>query len=292
MPSPAPTAPLSATTASVSMRTEAKGSRPASRAAGAGHVRPGEAEDGDKARGLHPRLRRRRPRRREDARERAVGIGPDVRRAALTSAEDASLPVSHRRPAARAATIDSEKEPHGVAPYQTNAGKGILIAGGNRPCPSTSTEARHDRAVGIQALPPAEVLARLLDAQRQAAAAVAPAIPAIEAAAAAAAAALGGGGKLAYAGAGSAGLMALADALELLGTFGIPPERTPILFAGGAAALIEMAGSVEDARRGRGPRRGGGRARARRRRRSASLPAARRPTRSPPPPPPAPAAPR
>ena len=88
-----------------------------------------------------------------------------------------------------------------------------------------STESRHDRAVGIQALPPAEVLARLLDAQRQAAAAVAPAIPAIEAAAAAAAAALGGGHRLAYAGAGSAGLMALADALELLGTFGIPPER-------------------------------------------------------------------
>jgi N-acetylmuramic acid 6-phosphate etherase len=115
------------------------------------------------------------------------------------------------------------------------------------PMAISSTEARHDRAIGIQALPPAEVLARLLAAQARAAAAVAPAIPAIEAAAAAAAAALGGGRRLGYAGAGSAGLMALADALELLGTFGIPPERTPVLFAGGAAALIEMAGAVEDA---------------------------------------------
>ena len=40
--------------------------------------------------------------------------------------------------------------------------------------------------------------------------------------------------------------MALADALELLGTFGIPPDRTPVLLAGGAAALIEMTGAVED----------------------------------------------
>jgi len=110
----------------------------------------------------------------------------------------------------------------------------------------TATEAQHDRAPGIQALPDAEVLARLLDAQRHAAAAVAPAIPALEAAAAAAAEALAAGHRLAYAGAGSAGLMALSDALELFGTFGIPPERTPVLLAGGAATLLQMAGAVED----------------------------------------------
>lgn len=61
-----------------------------------------------------------------------------------------------------------------------------------------------------------------------------------------AAQALRGGGKLAYAGAGSSGLMALADCLELLGTFGIPAERTPMLFAGGTAALLKMTGGVED----------------------------------------------
>jgi N-acetylmuramic acid 6-phosphate etherase len=41
-------------------------------------------------------------------------------------------------------------------------------------------------------------------------------------------------------------LMALADCLELAGTFGIPREQTPMLFAGGAAALLAMTGGVED----------------------------------------------
>jgi N-acetylmuramic acid 6-phosphate etherase len=49
-----------------------------------------------------------------------------------------------------------------------------------------------------------------------------------------------------YVGAGSSGLMALADCLELFGTFGIPPQRTPMLFAGGADALLTMTGAVED----------------------------------------------
>ena len=90
------------------------------------------------------------------------------------------------------------------------------------------------------------MLARLLDGQRHAAAQVAGAIPAIEAAAAIAAAAIGSGHRLAYAGAGSSGLMALADALELGGTFGIPARQTPVLVAGGAATLIELANAAED----------------------------------------------
>ncbi len=57
---------------------------------------------------------------------------------------------------------------------------------------------------------------------------------------------LAGGGRLAYAAAGSSGLMALADALELPGTYGIPRERIVILFAGGAAALHDLAGAPED----------------------------------------------
>ena len=40
--------------------------------------------------------------------------------------------------------------------------------------------------------------------------------------------------------------MALADCLELAGTFGIPPERTPMLLAGGTAALLRMTGAAED----------------------------------------------
>lgn len=108
------------------------------------------------------------------------------------------------------------------------------------------TEARHPHSAGLHALPGTAALSHLLDAQLAALATVRSAIPAIELAATAAANSLRAGGKLAYAGAGSSGLMALADGLELAGTFGIPPDRTPILFAGGASALLHMTGAVED----------------------------------------------
>ncbi|WP_434615927.1 N-acetylmuramic acid 6-phosphate etherase [Tabrizicola sp. M-4] len=108
------------------------------------------------------------------------------------------------------------------------------------------TEARHPQSAGLHALPGTAALLHLLDAQLAALAAVRAAIPMIDAAATAAADSLRAGGKLAYAGAGSSGLMALADALELAGTFGIPPSTSPILFAGGTDALLHMVGSVED----------------------------------------------
>ena len=108
------------------------------------------------------------------------------------------------------------------------------------------TEARHPHSAGLHSLPGPTALSHLLDAQLAALATLRPAIPLIDQAATAAAASLRAGGKLAYAGAGSSGLMALADALELAGTFGIPPDRTPILFAGGTAALLHMTGGVED----------------------------------------------
>lgn len=108
------------------------------------------------------------------------------------------------------------------------------------------TEARHPASEGLHARAAGQVMADLLAAQAAAVAAVGPALPALEAAAEACAAALTGGGRMAYAGAGSSGLMALADALELAGTFGIAPHRTPVLFAGGAAALMHLRGGVED----------------------------------------------
>jgi N-acetylmuramic acid 6-phosphate etherase len=111
----------------------------------------------------------------------------------------------------------------------------------NRP-----TEALHPLSSGLHLAPPDRVLARALSAQQAALRTVEPALPALQAAAEAAADALRPGGKLAYAGAGSSGLMALADCLELLGTFGIPTDRTPMLFAGGADALLKMTGGVED----------------------------------------------
>ncbi|HYH46589.1 MAG TPA: N-acetylmuramic acid 6-phosphate etherase [Thermoanaerobaculia bacterium] len=112
--------------------------------------------------------------------------------------------------------------------------------------PTRRTETQHRDAKGLHALAPRIALDRLLGGQLDAAAVVASAMPAIEAAARLAARTLEGDGRLGYAGAGSSGLMALADALELAGTFGIPAERTPVLFAGGAAALLAMTGAVED----------------------------------------------
>jgi N-acetylmuramic acid 6-phosphate etherase len=108
------------------------------------------------------------------------------------------------------------------------------------------TEQRHPLAPGLQTRAPDAILQILLEAQLAAGAAVRPAVPALAQAARLAAGALEGGHRLVYAGAGSSGLMALADCLELAGTFGIPPERTPMLLAGGAETLLHMTGAVED----------------------------------------------
>src|SRR5690606_3386551 len=72
------------------------------------------------------------------------------------------------------------------------------------------------------------------------------AVPEIARAAELAAEALSGGGRLFYAAAGSSGLMALADALELPGTYGIARDRIVVLLAGGTDALTTMTGSPED----------------------------------------------
>jgi N-acetylmuramic acid 6-phosphate etherase len=109
-----------------------------------------------------------------------------------------------------------------------------------------STEARHPSSDGLHRVPAAEALARLLAAQSAGLDSLRPALPALEQAASHATEVLAAGHKLAYAGAGSSGLMALSDCLELAGTFGIPPDRTPMLFAGGTAALLHMRGAVED----------------------------------------------
>ena len=108
------------------------------------------------------------------------------------------------------------------------------------------TEELHPDAAGLQDRNDAAVLATILDAQLAAATTVRAAIPSISETADLAAHALRNSGRVAYVGAGSSGLMALADALELPGTFSIPAESAPVLFAGGAEALIAMAGSVED----------------------------------------------
>ncbi|WEX77581.1 N-acetylmuramic acid 6-phosphate etherase [Sinorhizobium numidicum] len=112
--------------------------------------------------------------------------------------------------------------------------------------PSAKTEERHDNAKGLDVMHPSLALRLLASGQQAAAKSVDGAIEQISAAAALAAGVLAGGGRLAYAGAGSSGLMAMADALELPGTYGIPQEQIVILLAGGAASLADLAGGYED----------------------------------------------
>jgi len=108
------------------------------------------------------------------------------------------------------------------------------------------TEDRHPASDGLHLREGVAVLADLLAAQAAALAALRPALPALAGLADRLAPLLRGGGRMGYAGAGSSGLMALSDCLELAGTFGLSPDRTPMLFAGGAAALLHLTGDVED----------------------------------------------
>lgn len=110
----------------------------------------------------------------------------------------------------------------------------------------TRTEQRNENALGLDEKSPEDVLRLLHEAQLEAAASVARARDSIAKASLLAADTLASGGRLAYAAAGSSGLMAMADALELPGTYGIAPDRVVILLAGGVASLNRLAGTYED----------------------------------------------
>lgn len=108
------------------------------------------------------------------------------------------------------------------------------------------TEQLHAHAEGLDALPLVEIAGVIAAAQTAAAASVEAAAPAIAKGAAAMAETLRGGGTLVYAAAGSSGLMAAADAMELGGTFAIPADRIRIVMAGGLPTGPEMPGATED----------------------------------------------
>ncbi|MBZ9602941.1 N-acetylmuramic acid 6-phosphate etherase [Phyllobacterium chamaecytisi] len=110
----------------------------------------------------------------------------------------------------------------------------------------TRTEQRNENALGLDEKSPEDVLRLLHEAQLEAAASVARAMNSIARASLLAADTLASGGRLAYAAAGSSGLMAMADALEIPGTYGIAPDRVVILLAGGVASLSRLAGTYED----------------------------------------------
>ncbi len=110
----------------------------------------------------------------------------------------------------------------------------------------SATEALHEAAEGLDLRPRAEIAALLADGQSQAAEAVRSAVPDIVRGAAMMATTIRAGGRLHYVAAGSSGLMAAADALELGGTFSLPAEQIRIHMAGGLPTGVEMPGDSED----------------------------------------------
>jgi N-acetylmuramic acid 6-phosphate etherase len=115
-----------------------------------------------------------------------------------------------------------------------------------------STESSSPRYKDLDTWEAGEILEALLDRQLSAVAAVRAAKASIEAAALAAAERLKGGGRLAYAGAGTSGRLAVQDGTELTPTYGWPKGRLVYLLAGGEEALLRsVEGAEDDAEAGR-----------------------------------------
>ncbi len=108
------------------------------------------------------------------------------------------------------------------------------------------TEQMHPAAKGLDAMPGPAALGHLLAQQAAALASLAPALPSIEQAAQMVAEVWRTGGRIAYAGAGSSALMAMADGMELPGTYGLPAARVLLFMAGGLPVDARMPGDTED----------------------------------------------
>jgi N-acetylmuramic acid 6-phosphate etherase len=122
--------------------------------------------------------------------------------------------------------------------------KGIVFGMENRMLPPT-TEQR-PQSEPIDALSTRQAVALLLNGQQAAIIAVSQAAADIELGAQAMALAIRSGRSLIYAAAGSSGLMAVADACELPGTFGVKPEAIQTHMAGGVPTDGRMPGDTED----------------------------------------------
>jgi len=113
--------------------------------------------------------------------------------------------------------------------------------------PEATTEQLHREARGVDSRPANDVAALLVNGQISAASTAAGAIEPMTAAARDMAETIRCGSTLHYIAAGSSGLMAAADAMELGGTFGIPGTQIRILMAGGVPTTAHMPGDTEDA---------------------------------------------
>ncbi|MCZ4282110.1 N-acetylmuramic acid 6-phosphate etherase [Kiloniella laminariae] len=110
------------------------------------------------------------------------------------------------------------------------------------------TEQKSSRYRGLDSWSDTEVLESLWASQAKALASVQSAIPFLEQAALEIVARLKQSGRLFYIGAGASGHLAIQDGLELHPTYGWPLEKTVLMVAGGAEALLYSMGGVEDDR--------------------------------------------
>jgi N-acetylmuramic acid 6-phosphate etherase len=108
------------------------------------------------------------------------------------------------------------------------------------------TERPSPRYSAIELWSPGDILDAMIEGQFAAVAAVHAARPALESAALAIEERLKRGGRLAYAGAGTSGRLAVQDGAELMPTFGWPAERLLLLMAGGREALLRAVEGSED----------------------------------------------
>ena len=122
--------------------------------------------------------------------------------------------------------------------------KGIKLEEENRvPLPTTESFVQSN---AIDALPSLEAVGVMLNVQVGALAAVRKVGPSLVTGAECMANAIRKNNSIIYAAAGSSGLMALADACELPGTFGLSPDLIKIFMAGGIPVDGHMPGGTED----------------------------------------------
>lgn len=112
--------------------------------------------------------------------------------------------------------------------------------------PLQTTEHMNEQARALDTRAPLDILTILHQGQLAASNCVANCTNEIAAGAQLAAKTLSGGGRLVYAAAGSSGLMAMADGLELPGTYGISTGQLFIRLAGGMNNLTSLPGGPED----------------------------------------------
>lgn len=111
-----------------------------------------------------------------------------------------------------------------------------------------ATETIDPRYVDIDMWPTEAAVAAILASQIEAVETLRGQAGTLAAASDAAAERLRGGGRIAYAGAGTSGRIGVQDGVELTPTFGWPEARLVFLMAGGAAALMKTQEGAEDDR--------------------------------------------